>query len=327
MRIHYLVPNRDLPSWGLAMIYQHVELLNKNGFDATIIKDAPLKPPKWINIDTPVTAISEFLLKVRPDDCMIVPEVMMDFKDLKKINCKKIVFIQAGGYIFESMPNGEDHISLGFTHAFIILPHLVNIIEKHIGLPYTIIPPFVAPYFFADNLEKRRKRNIVLYPKYQQIDHSIVNYLLTKHLRKQNTSKFKDFFKGHNWKIVELKNLAHKDVAVEMQESTFFVSLNTFEALNTSVVEAMAAGCIVFCYEGFGPRDYLADRENAFSFKNNEAYLLVENLCYFIDNYTENEKVLEKIRHKAFETAQKFSKEETEEKLLIFFKKSQHAVG
>lgn len=82
-----------------------------------------------------------------------------------------------------------------------------------------------------------------------------------------------------------VKNLTHKEVAVEMQKSAFFISLNTFEALNTSIVEAMAAGCIVFCYEGFGARDYLADRVNAFSFKNNEAYELVETFCNQIDNY------------------------------------------
>ncbi len=319
MRINYLVPNRDVPSWGMAMFYQHVELLNKNGFEAFIIKEAPLRSPAWLNINVPIESIKEFRLKVRPSDYLIVPEVMMNYAGLKKINCKKIVFIQAPGYIFESMPAGEDHVSLGFTHAWIIMPHLKEIVQKHINLPYTLIPPFIAPYFFSDDPEKKRKRQIILYPKYQQIDHSIVNYLLKKHISSHNDSAIKDLFKNENWKILELKNLSHAEVAVEMQRSAFFVSLNTFEALNTSIVEAMASGCIVFCYEGFGPRDYLDDKKNAFAFENNEAYQLVESLCEQMNNYKQNEDSLKLMQQKAYETAKEYSKEKTEKALISFF--------
>lgn len=209
MRIYYLVPNRDVPGWGLAMLYHHVQLLNKNGFEAFIIKEIPLKAPRWLKIDVPIESIKQFSIKVRTSDYLIVPEVMMGFDGLKKINCHKIVFIQAGGYIFESMPTGEDHVSLGFTHAWIIMPHLSKIVERHIKLSYTLIPPFIGPYFFSDDLSKKRKRQILLYPKYQQIDHSIVKYLLGKYLDTHNNSMIKEFL-NENWNIVELKILRIK---------------------------------------------------------------------------------------------------------------------
>lgn len=325
MRIFYLVPNHEVPSWGMAMFYQHVELLNQNNFEAFIIKEAPLRSPAWLNLNVPIESIKEFRLKVRPSDYLIVPEVMMNYDGLKKINCRKIVFVQAPGYIFESMPAGEDHVSLGFTHVWIIMPHLEKIVEKHINLPYTLIPPFIAPYFFAHDLVTKRKRQILLYPKYHQIDHSIVNYLLKKYISAHNKSTIKDLFKKENWKIVELKNLTHAEVASEMKRSTFFVSLNNFEALNTSIVEAMAAGCVVFCYEGFGPRDYLVDKVNAFAFENNEAYRLVESLCEQMDNYKENEESLKVMRQNANQTAKGYSKEATEQSLISFF--SNHSNG
>ncbi len=319
MRIYYLVPDRDVPSWGLAMFYYHVELLNKNGLEAFIVKENSLKAPRWLNIDVPFESIKQFGINVRTSDYLIVPEVMVNFTGLKKINCNKIVFIQAPGYIWENMPKGEDHISLGFTHAWIIMPHLIKIVEQHIKLPYTLIPPFVAPYFFLNDLSTKRKRQIAIYPKYQQIDNSIVKYLLTRYLDKYNKPGIKDLFKNENWEIVELKNLTHKEVAAKMQKSAFFVSLNTFEALNTSIVEAMAAGCVVFCYEGFGPREYLKDKVNAFAFHNNEAYKLVETLCEQIDDYKKNEEALKVMQQNAFKTAKEYSKEKTEKALLSFF--------
>lgn len=319
MRIYYLVPNRDVPSWGLAMLYQHVQILNLNGFKAFIIKEFPLKAPDWLDVNVPIESLVNFSVNVKSSDYLIVPEVMIDLPNLKTINCNKIVFIQAGAYIFERMPLREDHVSLGFKHVWVIMPHLAEIVERHINLPYTLIPAFVAQYFFTNSISNKRRKQILLYPKSHEVDHSIVNYLLQKFLRTINNSRVKDFFKNENWKIVELKNLKHKNVAIEMQRSAFFISLNTFEALNTSIVEAMASGSIVFCYEAFGPRDYLKDKINAFCFRNHEVYKLVDTLCDQINNYNKEEGHLKLMQENAYKTAKVYSKENTEKSLITFF--------
>ncbi len=57
MRINYLVPNRDVPGWGMAMFYHHVEMLNRKGFEAFIIKEAPLKTPAWLNVNVPIESV------------------------------------------------------------------------------------------------------------------------------------------------------------------------------------------------------------------------------------------------------------------------------
>lgn len=67
-----------------------------------------------------------------------------------------------------------------------------------------------------------------------------------------------------------------------MKKAAFFIATNTFESFNASVVEAMAAGCINVCYEGFGPRDYLENNSNAFVFNNNEAYELCRHLFFLL---------------------------------------------
>ena len=102
-------------------------------------------------------------------------------------------------------------------------------------------------------------------------------------------------------------------------ESLFFISINTFEALNTSVIESMASGCIVFCYEGVGPKDYLSNNINAKVFPNNEAYALAEAVCSQIDEFEKEEFELNAIRKNAYETAKKYTRSKTEESLIDFY--------
>lgn len=121
------------------------------------------------------------------------------------------------------------------------------------------------------------------------------------------------------WQLKELKAMEHRQVARAMQEAACFVSINVFEALNTAVLEAMAAGCIVLCYEGIGPRDYLRNGENAFVFGNNEAYALAEKVCAFMDSYDEQQLALQAMREQAAHVAAQYNEEATTQQLLRFF--------
>lgn len=319
MQIYYIVPHSDRPSWGLGIIYSHVAMLVKNGFSAYIIKEAELKVPDWLELDVPVKNVGYLKANIKPTDILVVPEAHINFEGLKALKCRKIVFVQNCAYIFENMPKAEDHVSLGFEHVMIIMPHLEPIIKRHFKLPYSTIPPFVADYFFKEDMGMIRKKQVLIYPKHQQIDYSIVRHILDRHISQSNTGWFKNLMTKENWKLVELKGLTHKQVAKYMKESAFFVSLNTFEALNTSVPEAMAGGTVVFCYDGFGPKDFLRDRENAMVFNNNEAYKLADTLCDWIDDFELRSAEFRLMQQNGFSTAMQYKKELTEIKLIEFF--------
>ena len=313
-----MVPTSEKPSWGMGIIYDHVMMLNQYGFNATVIKKENCRVPSWLNFTVPVNDYKFLIKHLQPHDFLVVPEAMIDMQGLKKLKCRKILFIQATAFMFESMPPGENHQSLGFEHVLTIMPHMNDIVIKHVQLPFTEVPPYLADYFFKKNAN-RRKRQVILYPKFHQIDYSIVKYLINRHIQRRNASWFKDFISPVNWSIKELRGYTHEEVAQIMQESEFFVSINTFEALNTSVVEAMASGCIVFCYEGFGPKDYLINGKNACVFSNNQAYLLAEAVCEQIDSYEEQADFRQYIRENAHETAEIYSRREAEIKLVSFF--------
>ncbi len=312
MTIYYLVPDNPTPSWGIGVIYHHVKALNELGYKAYIVhQNQGFKLP-WLNMDVTLKYTHEISDgSINEKNVLVVPEVMTNDEFVNKWDSDKILFIQASGWIFEKLPINKTHKQLGFSSVMVIMPHMIPIVEKFIGLPVFMVPPMIADYFFTARLNENREKSIVMYPKFNQIDFSIVNHLLR---RKIGSNKIKKAF-GIDWRIKLLQGLTHQQVASTFDKATFFISLNTFEALNTSVVEAMACGCIVFCYEGFGPRDFLMNEVNAFVFGNNEPYKLVEKLYDLLDNPHKYHEQLKSMQNNGIETANKYTYEKMKDEL------------
>lgn len=304
MSLYYLVPDNPKPSWGIGVIYHHVKALNELGHDAVILHQKLGFKLPWLDMDLPV----KYTDTLKPEeltsnDSLIVPEAMAHESFVSKCKAKKVLFIQNVAFIFEKLPFNTSHKDLGFDAVMVIMPHMKSIVEKFIGLPAIIIPPMVADYFYDKQNTTKRKKKIVMYPKFNQIDFSIVNNLLRRRI---GSDKIKKAL-GIDWRIQLLEGLPHKEVAGFFNKASFFISLNTFEALNTSVIEAMARGCIVFCYEGFGPRDFLQNEKNAFVFANNEPYKLVEKIYDVLDYPDQYEEQLQIMREEGLKTAKLYT--------------------
>lgn len=319
MKIYYLVPDNNTPSWGVGIIYHHVKALNDAGLEAFLIHQKSGFKVDWLSLQVPVLYWDK-----RPtfsaSDLLVVPEVMVNLKHLKKLPCRKILFVQASSFLFEMLPDDETHLSLGFESAFGIMPHMMPIIEKHTGLQAFMIPPFVADYFYKSETSlHERKKTILIFPKFHQQDFGIVQRLIKDHLHQVNPSGITSVFR-EKWKLIVMKGKTHREVAELMKDAAFFVATNTFESFNASVVEAMAAGCISVCYEGFGPKDYIRDGVNAFVFSNNEAYRLAEKVTELIDTYEQQQNTLQQIRHEAFKLAHAYNYQQTSSAVVQLFK-------
>jgi glycosyltransferase involved in cell wall biosynthesis len=252
------------------------------------------------------------------EDMIIVPEVMAGTFD-NKIKARKIVFIQSLSLIFRDYPLHLTHKQQGFEIALTCMPHMREPVEKYLKIPVYSISPFVASYFFVD--EKRlhkREKLIVLYPKFQQAEYSLIMKLIIDNFILNQDTPLKSNRK--QWSIMELQGLTHEQVAAVMKKAMFFVCTNTFESFNASVPEAMAAGCINICYEAFGPKDFLENGKNAFVFPNHEPFLLVEKLIELISNYEANEEGLYSMRIEAMKTASRYRREVLVKEIVEFFK-------
>lgn len=322
MRYIYFVTDNPKPSWGIGVIYHHVHELIKAGKNAFIMHQKKGFKIDWLFLTTPVLFYSEEAGRLSADDTLVIPEVMMDLKDIKKIKCRKIVFIQNVFWLFVNMPEGETHKSLGFEKAMYIMPHILPVIETRLDLPGYLIPPFVADYFYK-NIQQLHKREklIVVYPKFSNLDYGILVRFIKETIKKVNHPSMlgKLLNLSDQWKLLELTDKSHKEVAAIMQKAAFFINLNTFEAFNTSVPEAMAAGCINICYEAFGPADFLENNKNAFVFPNNHIYPLVQKVIDLISNYDASKETLEAMRIRARNTADKYTLKDMVFPLLQYF--------
>jgi len=308
-RIFYLVPDFVRPSWGIALLYHHVRILRAHGFEAFILHRKTGFHLDWIEDRPPICYLEKGGPDIGRDDVLVIPEVLA--AEAAAFDCRRVVFVQGAFLILKAFDRPLSYRELGFEAAMAILPHVQQILERHFDISARVVPPFIAEYFFTRS--RTRRRRILLYPKkgYQDIgyvDFEILRKLLEPMLDRHS-----------GWETVEVHNLPHREVARLAAESAFAVNLNCLEAFNTTVPEAMAAGCIPVCYQAFGGRDFLVDGVNAFVFPNNEVFRLAETLEDLMIHYDEREAELKEIRDAARKTAAVFTEGATTEALLNFF--------
>ncbi|MEO8504749.1 MAG: glycosyltransferase [Acidobacteriota bacterium] len=310
--ILYLVADYPEPSWGMGMLYEHVAILRGLGYDACVVHHRAPFRPSWRTLETPVRYLNDSDFAVTANDVVVVPEVLAASEAALRHPWRRIVFVQGSFLIVSGMGGGVDYAALGYRSAMAVLPHVARVVERHFGLPAAIVPPFIAPRFFATSPRPRQRRILLAvkdgYRRAGIPDESIAAALLAKELASRP-----------EWSLVPLQGKTHDEVAELMQTSTILVNVNSLEAFNTTVPEAMAAGCIPICYEAVGGRDFLRDGENAVVFQNHDVYALVERVCDLIDRFEEHESFFERLRDGGKSTAASYRPEMTAEALARFF--------
>lgn len=320
--IYYLVPDLDGPSWGLGLLYHHVHLLRQAGFEAFVLHERSPFRLTWLDLDVPIRYRDEAAPHMVPSDVLVAPEVWSHTAARLPYPCRRVIFVQGSFLILREAESAFDYRELGYEAALAVLPHAKDIVAAHFGLIPTVVPPLIAPYFFCDDLEldrpRRRQVLLVSKPGYLQagyLDRDIVGKLLVRHFERLNRSS-----EDARWEIIELSGYTHRQTAELMKRATLLVNLNTLEAFNTTVPEAMAAGCIPVCYEAFGGRDFLHPGANAFVFPNNHVYPLLDKLMDLTANFEEHREELSALRRRARATAESYSEESTARALVEFFR-------
>ena len=307
-KIFYLCPDEAKPSWGIGMIYAHVEMLVEQGFPACVLHSQKDFTLPWLRRRVPLET-REQLQNAGPKDTLVVPEVMVCHPEVRVFAGRRVVFIQGGFLIHKGLGGNTDYQQLGFEKAIVILPHMKNIVVRYYGIDAEIVSPFIADYFFSPPYSRPRKRRILMIPKAGYAEAGILDYPLLEDLLRRMLPE--------NWELEELKSLEHESVASKMQDSTFLISVNSHEGFNSTVPEAMAAGCIPICYRGFGGRDFLEPEKNALVFENNDVYSLLDRVLKITSG--EEQLDLAKLRTGARETALRFTESNTRDELLRFW--------
>jgi hypothetical protein len=306
--IYYHVADYATPSWGVGLIYEHVRLLRATGRDARVLHERAPFRPAWTELDVPVSYLDDPAFAPGVSDAVIVPEVLASSEVVRRYPWRRFVFAQGSFLIPRGLGDASGYRELGYEGVMAVLPHVAHVVRRHFDAEATLVPPFVAGHFFEPSSEPRRKR--VLFARkraYDDLgipDQQIALRLIGSELRRRP-----------DWELLCLEGFDHRTVGALMKASTFLVNLNTHEAFNTTVPEAMASGCIPVCYEATGGRDFLRDGENAIVFANQQVYALIERLCDMLDRFDAIGDELETLRRGGRETASSFSPRRTLEAL------------
>ncbi len=310
--IFYLVADHSAPSWGTGMLYEHVRLLGELGRKACILHHQSPYRPDWRELDVPVRYLDQPGFAPAATDVVVVPEVLAASEAVPRYPWRRVVFVQGSFLIVGGMRGAVDYAALGYEAAMAVLPHVARIVERHFGLPAAVVPPFTAPYFFAASPLPRQRRLLLASKEGYRLagvpDEEIAGALLAKEIARRP-----------EWSWARLAGLTHREVAELMKTSMFLVNVHSHEGFNTTVPEAMAAGCIPICYQAGGGRDFLRDGENAIVFANQEVYALVERACELMDRCEENRELLERLRAGGRSTAERYRPESTARALDRFF--------
>jgi glycosyltransferase involved in cell wall biosynthesis len=318
--VFYLTPDSNRPSWGIGLIYSHVKLLRQHGVNAYVLHHKSPFSITWFDAEVPVIHLDNPSLRILESDILVVPEILAREGQDVGGKCLKIVFVQGSFLILQPFEDAIEYPTLGYDVALVIMPHTQEIVERFFGLEARVVPPFVESYFFSsqEELFTKRDRRVLIFPKsgYREAgycDYDIVKKLLRRRCKRRERKK-------EQWEFLEVYGRTHREVAALMRKSAFLVSVNCLEAFNTTVPEAMAAGCIPVCYEAYGGKDFLATGTNAYVFPNNYVYPLTGALLELMENYDSLQDELSRVRANAHRSACRYRIEETAQALGNFYR-------
>lgn len=311
-RVLYLTPDHAAPSWGVGLLYEHVRLLRDAGVDAAVLHHRHPFRVEWLESDAPVAHLDRE--EPAADDLLIVPEVLAWEAAQRPWRCARGVFVQGSFLVLSGAPRAFRYPELGYELALAVLPHVAAVVERHMGLPAAVVPPFVADYFFRsrEQIAAAERQPVVLVvckPEYRHAgypDWQLCTALLERAFAERRSG----------WRLETLDGLAHRQVADRMAAASLLVNLNSHEAFNSTVPEAAASGCVAACYDAVGGADFLVDGEDGIVVANHRVFSLVERVEAAIDAEERRDPALLELRLRARARTERFRSERTREALL-----------
>lgn len=273
-RYLFLCPDEKSASGGIAVIYDVVALLNKSGYRAAVIHNAPdsgypdypdpvpmfytknMQRVYWRHARPRARAkiVRDWLgsrrkklelIDLRPTDVIVAPEFQVA-EAIEAFDGMNIaVFVQNPFSLMTSCHralergfNPKTQVRFWFGIAEVCRSHL-----DVLGLePSAIFPVTMKPHEFP--FQAHKEKLITYMPRKRPWEAVLIAEALVRRNRLQG------------YRVEALENIPRAEVAVKLSQTRIFISLLKNEALGFPAAEAMAAGCIVIGFDGLGTAEY-----------------------------------------------------------------------
>ena len=250
MTVYYVAPDTDEPSGGMRVIYRHVDILNRSGIPAAVLHCRRGFRCTWFENNTAV-AYAPGLDLDGGVDVLVLPEIYIDRVAEIAPGIPKIVFNQNAYLTFRMAPWKGPEASRRLADSYRALLGVLVVSEDsssylahaipglqptrvHLGFEAELWhPPDVGPDRILSYMPRRRRDEA------NQVLHIL-----------------SDRGALDGWSVVAIDGMTEGQVAETMRRSALFLSLGKHEGCPVPPLEAMACGCHVIGYDGFGGAEY-----------------------------------------------------------------------
>lgn len=252
MAIYFYCDCDPLPTGGIRKIYDQVDLLNKHNFEAYVLHDKKDFRVQWFPNETKLKY--EESVKIQPNDYIVLPETHIE--RVRSYPKNKIVIFNQGCYLTFEMITVEKLIK--------------DLLRKEKRTPYYsgMIKGIIVVSKDSKEYVELCFPNLMTYRIYNGIDPG--KYAFQPYKKKQiaflvskNQSDLVQILSILNltnvldgWELVPIHQYPEKKVIQILFEAAIYLNFSTQEGFGLVPAEAIACGCIVAGYDGFGGREY-----------------------------------------------------------------------
>ena len=237
--IFYFCPDINIQSSGIRLLYQHVEILNRNGYKAAILhKDQgfcvagmPSVPVRYISVPNTLGM----------NDYVVIPEGFPNIMNLlKDLPLNRIVIALSWKYVYQTLQDFQDWRAFNIQKVLVNSFFVGDMIRWAMNISTIHATIGVNPLLYKYEPEKKTaqvsfiKRKAICFEEFQRILYS------------RNPA----FIEKITWRGME--GLDETDYAREIRQSRVFLNLSTAEGFPHSMMEAMRAGTLVAGYNSVG---------------------------------------------------------------------------
>jgi glycosyltransferase involved in cell wall biosynthesis len=247
--IVYLSPfSRTEITGGIKTVFRHVELLRGMGIEATVF--APDGMPTWfssqakLNAKATLTDIGDLLAE--ETNLVVFPETLRGvLAQAARLAAPatKALLCQNQYYAFNELLATFTYEQLGFVKLLTVSDVAKGFLERVFApATFEVLPVWVDPAVF--------------FPRDKQLRIAVMPSKLPAHyelIRNIFLAKFPTL-RHIPWDVIVDKPEA--EVAERLGHATILLSLNNMESVGLVPLEAMASGCLVVGFHGYGGLEY-----------------------------------------------------------------------
>jgi len=237
--IYYLCPDYQQPSGGLRVIYRHVDLLNAAGMRASVLHHSDGFSCRWFEHSTRTLGAPS--VQLTPDDILVVPEIYGPYLDRLPTGPRLIAFNQNAYLTYDRVPAGQTVRYDRFEAALTVSEDSAEYLRFAFpGLRVAVATNAIDPNVFFP-AQTPPGRRLALIPRKRPADADQVLRLLGDRLR--------------HWEVTAIAGASEAETAATLRSSAIFLAFGYQEGFGLPAAEAMASGCYVIGFHGFGGRE------------------------------------------------------------------------